>query len=115
MVRGTPCTTGKSPFRSSHQSGGVNSIAILSRNRNAMPAKLLPPPVRVASLEENLDLPLCQVDDPHKNFYFIGGLLLGIDIVAIASKRFVAESDENLSDSFNIFDPNITRTVGSLH
>jgi hypothetical protein len=44
---------------------------------------------------------LCQVDDPHKNSYFTHGLLLAIGIIAIAGEGFVAESNVNLSDSYD--------------
>lgn len=44
---------------------------------------------------------LYQVDEPQKNSYFIDGLLLAISIVAIVSAGFVAESNENLSDSYD--------------
>jgi hypothetical protein len=48
-----------------------------------------------------IGVPLCQVDDSQKNSYFIDGLLLAIGIIAIASAGFVAESIENLSDSYD--------------
>jgi hypothetical protein len=45
---------------------------------------------------------LYQVDEPLKNSYFIDGLLLAISIVAIAREEFVIESDEFLSDSYDL-------------
>jgi hypothetical protein len=48
-----------------------------------------------------IGVPLCQVDDPHKNSYFTHGLLLAIGIIAIAGEGFVAESNVNLSDSYD--------------
>jgi hypothetical protein len=52
-----------------------------------------------------IGVPLCQVDDPHKKSHFIDGLLLAISIIAIASEKFVAESDEFLSDSYDFSFP----------
>jgi hypothetical protein len=48
---------------------------------------------------------LYQVDEPLKNSYFIDGLLLAISIVAIANEEFVAESEEFLSDSYDLSFP----------
>jgi hypothetical protein len=48
---------------------------------------------------------LYQVDEPLKNSYFIDGLLLAISIVAIAREEFVIESDEFLSDSYDLSFP----------
>ncbi len=43
-----------------------------------------PVPALFAALTTEIEVLLCRVDDPHKNSYFIDGLLLAIDIVAIA-------------------------------
>jgi hypothetical protein len=48
---------------------------------------------------------LCQVDDSQKNSYFVDGLLLAISIVAVAIEEFFAESDEFLSDSYDLSFP----------
>jgi hypothetical protein len=55
----------------------------------------------VTARTTRIDVLLFQVDDPHKNSYFIDGLLLPTGIIAIANAGFVAESIGNLSDSYD--------------